>query len=330
MSYITTVEQVKTIIPNQSVVEYLVKDWIIEEKIANVTIFIEGFLDQQYNIESALIASLLGVDLSHHIGIQSITDVFFIAGTGYQYSDNTVELSVDIDYSFQITDSILDEVYELAAYMTGLSREFAEQTVYGGNFEPISDLGYLQYKVVGGNDNGSTYNLSVELQADKPFFMDSDAQQILINEALESEGDLSPMIQLLAAYIVAKDVITEYILPVFKKDQANNLAGVRLDHEDLLPGFEEFLETLDDKIADIWALLKYKGKVVVNPNGPDGPDDTGPFATQARTVVRGENNRNLNTPFSDGEYYMRTGTGYEDRDPDQTLDDLLTDPNAGI
>jgi len=31
MAYITTVKRVKTIIPNQAIVSYLVKDYIIEE-----------------------------------------------------------------------------------------------------------------------------------------------------------------------------------------------------------------------------------------------------------------------------------------------------------
>ena len=330
-SYITTVEKVKTIIPNQAVVEYLVADWIFEEKIANVTIFIEAFLDTSYDTGIAAIASLLGIDLGHHVGIQGVTDAFFIAGTGYEYgSSGPIEMTADIDFSFQLTDSVLDEVYDLVAFMFGLSREFAEQTVYGGEFEVISDLGYLQYKVVGGNDAGSTYNVSVELQATKQFFMDSVAQQVLIDTAMADEDELSPIIQLLAAYIVAKDIITEYILPVFKEDKATNLAGVHLDVENLLPGFEEFLEGLNDKIADIWALLKYKGKLVVNPNGPDGPDEGGPYANIARTVVRGENVRNLNTPFSDAGHYPRSGIGYVNRDPDESLDDILGDPTAGI
>jgi len=315
-SYITTVDKVKTIIPHQAVVEYLVKDWIFEEKIANVTIFMEAFLDTQYNTGYAAVASLLGIDLkTKHVGIQNISDVFFIAGTGYEYgSSGPIEMTVDIDYSFNLTDTILDEIYKLSSYMLGFSREFAEQTVYGGNFELISDFGYLQYKVVGGNDTGGIYNMSVELQADKPFFMDNVAQLLLIDSAMSGEGELSPIIQLLAAYIVAKDIITEYILPVFKEDKATNLAGVRLDVENLLPGFEEFLEGLDDKIADIWALLKYKGKVVVNPDGPDGPDPDGPWANIARTVVRGERVRDLKTPYADADYYLRTGVGYEDRD----------------
>lgn len=200
-SYITTVKRVKTIIPYQAVVEYLIEDWIFEEKIANVTIFIEAFLDTQYNIESALVASLLGIDLSHHVGIHDVLNVYFIAGTGYEYgSSGPIAMTDDVDYSFNLTDSILDDVYNLPAYMLGLSREFSEQTVYGGNFESINDLGYLQYEVSGGNDTGSTYNVSVELQATKSFFMDNEQQQINIDTALVEEDDLSDIIQLLAAY----------------------------------------------------------------------------------------------------------------------------------
>jgi hypothetical protein len=169
---------------------------------------------------------------------------------------------------------------------------------------------------------GETYQASLGILNNKnPFFMDSVNQQINIDDALSSEGALSPMIQLLAAYIVAKDIITEYILPVFKQDQANNLAGVVLNAKDLLLGFEEFLDSLDDKIADIWALLKYKGKVTVNPDGPDGPED-GSYADQARTVVRGENNYTFETPFNDANKYHRT---------DRSLNDFLdTDPFDGV
>ena len=307
MSYITTVEKVKTIIPNQAVVNYLVKDYIIEEKIANVTIMLEAFLDHSYSISSALIASLLGIGELNvkHIGITNVSEVYYIAPSG-EYYGSPLLLTADIDYSFKTSDFILDEVYNVDGYTIGLSREFIEQTIYGGILEPKNELGYIQYKVINGNDSNSTYQISLDVLAYTPFFMDSVAQQLLINEALSTEGTLSPIIQLLAAYIVAKDIIVEYILPVFKQDIANNLAGVQLNAKDLLPGFEEFLDSLNDKIADIWALLKYKGKIVINPDGPDGPgEDIG--ANKARTVVRGEKNYNFDTPFNDANDYYRRG-----------------------
>ena len=97
-----------------------------------------------------------------------------------------------------------------------------------------------------------------------------------------------------------------------------------------MPGFEEFLDGLNDKIADIWALLKYKGKITINPDGPNGPDITEGYASIARTVVRGRNVQNFNTPFSDAELYLRTGIGYENRNPNQSLDDIIGSPTIGI
>lgn len=322
MAYITTVKRVKTIIPNQAVVNYLVKDYIIEEKIENVTIMMQAFLDHDYQIQSALIASLLGVEELNikHIGITDITEVYYIAPSG-EYYGSPIQLTADIDFSFKSFDFVLDEVYNVSSYSIGLSREFIEQTVYGGIFEPKNELGFIQYKVVGGNDDQSVYQISLAVLGYKPFFMDSILQQSLINTALNGEGSVSDIIQLLAAYIVAKDIIVEYILPVFKQDIANNLAGVQLNAKDLLPGFEAFLDSLNDKIADMWALLKYKGKITVNPDGPDGPEE-GPYADKARTVVRGEKSQNFETPFNDAnDYHRRTNN----------LDDFLfRDPWEGI
>jgi hypothetical protein len=318
MSYITTIDKVKTIIPHQAIVSYLVKDFLIEQKIANVTTLIQGFMDFDYNIGEALIASsicLSGLNVLH-IGITDIINVKYCAKTGYEYID-----LADTDYSFKNFDFILDEVYKIKAYTLALSREFIEQIIYGGSFLPITDIGYIQYTVVGGNDDGVTYTGSLSISGSISFFMNSIAQQILINNALNEEGTLSPIIQLLAAYIVAKDIIVEYILPVFKQDQANNLAGVQLNFKDLLPGFEEFLDSCDDKIADFWALLKFKGKIFVNPDGPDGPED-GCYANQARSVVRGERTENFDTPFNDANDYYRRGNG---------LDEFLnTNPYQGI
>lgn len=326
MSYITTVEKVKTIIPHQAVVNYLVKNYLIEEKIANVTTLLQGFLDFDYRIDDALIATSVGLSglNTKHIGITNVLEVYYIASTGYEYTGDgygPILLTADVDYTFRTFDFILDDVYSVKAYTIALSREFIEQTIYGGVFESKNEIGYIQYKVLDGNDAGENYQSALAILGDTPFFMDSVAQQALITQALRSEGSLSPIIQLLAAYIVAKDVIVEYILPVFKQDQANNLAGVQLNAKDLLPGFEEFLDSLDDKIADIWALLKYKGKVFVNPNGPNGPED-GPFADKAKTVVRGEKKYTFETPFGDSHNYHRK---------DVSLDDFLnTNPFDGI
>lgn len=302
MAYITTVKRVKTIIPNQAIVNYLVKDYIIEEKIANVTTFLQAFMDHDYNISNALIASLVGIEELNvkHIGIIDIVDVCYVSSSG----SIPLQINVDVDYSFKNFDFTLDEVYSVNSYTIGLSREFIETVVYGSIFEEKNDLGYIQYKVVGGNDDGETYQANLSVIGYKAFFMDSIAQQLLINTSLSSEGALSEIIQLLAAYIVAKDIIVEYILPVFKQDIANNLAGVQLNAKDLLPGFEEFLESLNDKIADMWALLKYKGKLTVNPDGPNGPDEN-IYANKAKTVVRGSKNTNFDTPFDDSHSYNR-------------------------
>jgi hypothetical protein len=300
MAYITTVEKVKTIIPNQAVVNYLVKDYIFEQKIANVTIMLQAFLDTDYAIRDSLIASLLGISTlnAKHIGITNISNVSYING---EYS---LPLVIDSNYIFRTFDFIVDEIYNVDNYTIAFSREFIEQIIYGGILEPKINYGYIQYTVIGGNDSNETFQDPIELLANTPFFMDNALQQIAINEALSSEGTLSPIIQLLAAYIVAKDIITEYILPVFKQDQANNLAGVQLNSQDLLPGFEEFLNSLDDKIADIWALLKYKGKITVNPDGPQGPEEM-VYANKARTVVRGEKKYIFETPFNDAYDYTR-------------------------
>jgi hypothetical protein len=312
MSYITTVKRVKTIIPNQAVVNYLVKDYIIEEKIENVTIMMQAFLDHDYQITSALIASLLGIEELNikHIGITDITEVYYIAPSG-EYYGSPIQLTADIDYNFKTFDFILDEVYNVSSYTIGLSREFIEQTIYGGIFESKNELGFIQYKVVGGNDDQSVYQISLSVLGYKAFFMDSILQQIQINSSLSGEGAVSDIIQLLAAYIVAKDIIVEYILPVFKQDIANNLAGVQLNAKDLLPGFEAFLDSLNDKIADMWALLKYKGKITVNPDGPDGPE-AGTYADKAKTVVRGEKNYTFETPFNDSNDYHRRSNNLDD------------------
>lgn len=325
MAFITTVKNVKTIIPNQAVVDYLIKDWIIEDKIKNVTTFIQAFLNKDYKIVDALIASLLGVKLTNHIGIQGISNVSYFESVGSQYgvgyngNNNPISLTEDVDYIFKSEDTILDEVYKVPAYTLAFSREFIEQIVYRSVFQPKTDLGFVQYKVIGGNDDGNIYNIAVELQVDKPFFMDSIVQQANIEKSLTSEAELSPIIVLLATYIVAKDLITEYILPVFKQDQENNLAGVQLNAKDLLPGYEEFLKSLDDKIADIWALLKFRGRLVVNPDGPNGPDNK-PYANKARTVVRGSKKEDFRVPFGDSTDYLRD----EVKDREDLLDSYLT------
>lgn len=320
MSFITTVQNVKTVIPNQAIVDYLVKDYLIEEKIKNVTVFIKAFLSVDYKIVDALIASLLGVKLTNHIGIQDVSNVYYFPsvgsqyGTGYNGSNGSPTiLTKDIDYIFKFEDTILDEVYKVPSYTLAFSRQFIEQIIYQGIFQSKEDLGYVQYQVVGGNDDGNSYNLSVELQVEKPFFMDSIRQQSYINDALKGEAELAPIIQLLGTYIVAKDVIVEYILPVFKIDQVNELAGVDLNAQDLLPGYEEFIDSLNDKIADIWALLKFKGRLVVNPNGPNGPDAE-PFANKAKTVVRGAKKQDFRVPFSDSHDYLRSGEGIRRED----------------
>lgn len=325
MAYITTVKRVKTIIPNQAIVNYLVKDYIIEEKIANVTIMLQAFMDHDYSISNALIASLVGIEELNikHIGIIDIADVCFISPSGGDYYNTPLQISVDIDYSFKNFDFTLDEVYNVNSYTIGLSREFIEQIVYSNIFEEKNDLGYIQYRVVGGNDDGEIYQANLSVIGYKAFFMDSVNQQIAISSSLSSEGALSEIIQLLAAYIVAKDIIVEYILPVFRQDIANNLAGVQLNSKDLLPGFEEFLESLNDKIADMWALLKYKGKLTVNPDGPNGPDEN-MLANKARTVVRGNKNTNFDTPFDDSHSYNRAyNTNFSN-------DFTIIDPYSGI